>query len=276
MAKLDDFLKGLGKGEVLVPHLNKWFKQDFTNHPDIPLSVQMYKQPDDAFHPSSHAIGCSRMLYASFDPELEPAPKKFNPKVGANGHMWHGLIQWIVVEGLGFATWDDIEARRGIYQPMDEDLNREMWRGSHRPSIDAGDEYEAAWWATGALDIVNLTVPGYDERYLVDIKTMNPGQFKMPKPSEALWNKYVAQCQLYMDWADLDTTILLGVEAGNPFAFKEIRIERDRDHVEYIYDKWDQVAVGLMNGTPPAHSCLDPGSCPSVSLYGDTKEASTA
>jgi hypothetical protein len=269
MAKLNDFLKGMGRGEILVPHLDKWFKKDFTDHPDIPISVQMYKPSDDAFHPSGHAMGCSRLIYAAFDPELEPAKKTFNPKVGANGHMWHGLLQWIVVEGLGFATWDDIEARRGIYQPMDSDLSRERWHEGYRPE-------DAAWWGTGALDIVNLTVPGYDEKYLVDIKTMNPGQFKMPKPSEGLWNKYVAQCQLYMDWADLDTTILLGVEAGNPFKFKEIQIDRDPDHVDYIYHKWDQVAEGLLNGTPPPHSCLEPDECASLALYGDTKEASTA
>ena len=100
------------------------------------------------------------------------------------------------------------------------------------------------WWATGALDLVNVTIPGYDEKFLIDIKTMNPAQFKMPRPSEGLWNKYVAQCQLYLDWADLDTCIILGLEAGNPFKFKEIQIKRDHEYAEYIYHKWGDVSHG--------------------------------
>jgi hypothetical protein len=260
VAKLDQFMKGLGKGEVLVPHLNKWFRQDFTGYPDIPLSVQMYKQPDNAFHPSSHATGCTRLLYASFDPELDREKSGPDPKVGANGHMWHGLIQHIVAD-LGLASVDDMEARYGVLQPMDDDLGRENWSYSHEPP-------NAAWWATGAIDIANLRVPGRDETYLVDIKTMNPHQFKQPKPSEWLWQKYVAQCQLYLDWTDLETCIILGVEGANPFNFKEIQIKRDRDHVEYIYEKWNVVSEALLKGTPPPHSCINPKECGSLSLYG--------
>jgi len=264
MAKLNDFLKNLGKGEVLVPALNKWFRQDFEGHPDIPLSIRVDKPGDDAFHPSSHAIGCQRLIYAGFDPTVELEAKKFNPKVGINGHMWHGLIQHIVVE-LGYAQPEDIEARRGVVGKPGAVLG---WNYDVKPQSDF-----ATWWATGAIDIVNLTVPGYDEKFLVDIKTMNPSQFKMPKPSEFLWNKYVAQCQLYLDWADLETCILLGVEAGNPFNFKEIHIKRDRDHVEYIYNKWNNVAEALVNKVPPAHSCTDPDNCASVSIYGTEEES---
>lgn len=267
MTKLNKFLKGLGRGEILVPHLNRWFNQDFTGHPDIPFSVSPDKPKDDAFHPSSHGVGCSRMQFASFDPRVQDrlTAKKFNPKVGLNGHMWHGLLQWVVVEGLGYATWDDVEARYGKYRWAGEEFGYDAlrpWREPTRPK-------EAAWWCTGSVDIANLTVPGRDEKYIVDIKTMQPNIYAMPLPPDNFWHKYQAQTQLYMDWTDTDLCILLCVEAGNPFGFKEIMIERDRDYANYIYEKWNDVSVGLVTGVAPPHSCLDPSKCPSVALYDE-------
>lgn len=272
MAKLNDFMKNLGKGEILVPHLNKWFRQDFTGHENIPLSIQVDKPGDTAFHPSSDAIGCQRLIYAKFDPNVELEAKKFNSKVGINGHMWHGLIQHIVVE-LGFAQPEDIEARRGVVKY--EGCALGQWVDSYEPDalLDSGPvDYELAWWATGLIDINNLTVPGYDEKFIVDIKTMNPASYKSPGIPKNFEAKYVAQMQLYLDWADLDTCILLAVEAGNPFSFREVHIKRDPDQVEYIYNKWNNVANALVSNIPPPHSCLNPEECASVGIYGNTEE----
>ena len=126
-------MKGLGSGEILVPHLDKWFRSDFEGHPGINLTIQPDKPGDSAFHPSSHAIGCTRMLYAMNDPEVDLPKKNFNPKVGFNGHMWHALIQHVVVHELGFAQPEDIEARRGVVKWEGSFLSR--WNQPWEPEM---------------------------------------------------------------------------------------------------------------------------------------------
>ncbi len=139
------------------------------------------------------------------------------------GHFWHAYIQWIVVEQLGFASWDEIE-RRG----------ERVW--GHE-----GAKAKPFHWATGAADIAPCHIPGYGD-CLVDIKTMGSFDFKrngMPPWAAA---KYECQVNIYMDWFDLESCIILCVSKDSPHDYKEFIFKRNQPLVDTIYDKWKLVS----------------------------------
>ena len=262
---LSKFLKQLGKREILTPHLDRWFEKYQPEVDPFFLPIQIAKPKDGYFHPSSHCVGCARTIFRAFDPHFkdEPDGRKWNNKVAVNGHLWHALLEHVIVEELGFCDTAELE----VYaHRMDDQVIANLSDSNKH----AGFLKDARWTAKGSLDLPWVLVPGQEKAFVCDIKTMNPSEFAKATPQEYLWNKYQAQAQIYMDWVDLDKAILLCVQAGNPFDFKEIVIDRDPEVAEYIYQKWDTIADAIASGDPPPHSCANPSECASLEWYEDT------
>lgn len=244
----NNFAKMLAKKEILVPHLDNWFAQSELHPSEIEFSIHPHKEQDDAFHPSS-ATGCARLLYAKQMHHLPDEGRQLaalRNKTFMFGHFFHAMIQTVLAEHLKFCTWDDIEKEH-------------RWGATTAQ----GNEF----WARGFIDIARAIIPGQEKPILIDIKTMNAHHFVMKDLPYSMYEKYHAQVQLYLDWEDLDTAIILGCEKDNPHRFKEIIIKRDKLFVNNIYDHWEVVADAIAAGSPPDCTCEDATRCPVRELY---------
>ncbi|MEM3097561.1 MAG: hypothetical protein QXU32_02430 [Nitrososphaerales archaeon] len=156
------------------------------------------------------------------------------------GHYVHALIEWIIVEGLKFSTWDDIEKEYNI-------------------TIDthAGNSMKIR----GFTDIARCNIPGHGT-YLVDIKTMTSRTFSQNGLPEYLRHKYESQVQIYMFLEGIDRSIILIVEKDSPHRFKEVYVQRDNDRILSIIDGWKHVADSIVEGFIPECTCVDPNKCP--------------
>lgn len=246
MAKLgSQFAKHFVTNEVLVPHLNNWFGNTENFPEEIRFSIKPHKEADDAFHPSS-ALMCHRALLAKMEGLLPPEMARIDSqKTFMVGHYYHALIQYIVVEGLGFSTWDNIEKEFDLY--------------FETPN---GNPYRVR----GFPDISRMSVPDGRE-FLVDIKTMMARIYAQPNLPEGLLEKYRAQVQLYMEFEDIDNAIILAVEKDTPHRFKEIEVERDGSFVDEILEGWELVVDSRAEGIIPDCTCFDPDKCPAKNIY---------
>lgn len=186
---------------------------------------------DDAWHPSGDCLPSPSALYAKAQATLNNDPGQ-GPSVGLMkafqvGHFWHAYVQHIVVERLGFATWDDIEVR-----------GKKAW----------GDK--PFHWATGSADIAPCRIPVHGD-YLVDIKTMATHDFRQNGLPGWCAAKYEAQINVYMDWFDLERAIILCVGKDSPHEFKEFSFERNQALIDAIYAKWKLVGACLEEGVEP-------------------------
>jgi len=214
---------------------------------EIPITIHPNKEPDDAFHPSS-ALKCARELYADMRDDL-PHEKHTvdSQKTFQIGHMYHAYLQHLVVEELGFASWDDIE--------KEYDFNF---------TTEVGNPYRVR----GFIDIARCLIPNKGT-YLVDIKTMNARIYVQDRPPESLMEKYEAQVKIYLEFEELDDAIILCVEKDSPHRYKEIAVQRDPEFVAEVIEKWETVADALAEGEPPACTCLNPSKCAARDLYID-------
>lgn len=233
MAKLS-FAKALAQKNILTPHINNYLeKGEFPD--EWVLRIKPNKPQDDAFHPSGDCLLCPRELYFKHKGMWNPygkhdstSHKNFNV-----GHMWHLWLDCIVVDGLGFASWDDVEKRCGF---VAED-----------------------WWGTGEADIGKCTIPGKGE-YLIDWKTMNSRMFAMEPTGtqlEPILNKYKYQVNMYMAWTGQNQTIIVGIEKDTPHSFREFVFEYEPALLEPVYERWDIVGKALKTGKPPTCDCED-------------------
>lgn len=246
MAK-SKFLRNLGTKELLVPHLDAWFAAN-TFPDEIPFTLTPNKEKDDALHPSMHALACPRVIYAEKMDHLDEPTRGVlaqTNKMFFFGDFTHKLLQWVVVEQLGFATWDDIEYEVHLSS-----------------KTEAGNE----WTCRGFIDIARCKIPGHGAR-LVDIKTANARVFATGIPPN-LWTKYVAQINLYLDWTDQDDdAIVLVVEKDHPHRFKELYVPRDPKLLDEIYQRWDEATDAVAEGKPPECWCDIQSECPVSNLY---------
>lgn len=238
------FVNHLRKNEILVPHLNNYFATG--KFPDeIPVMVHPNKEEDDAFHPSS-ATRCSREIYAIHKGDVvqqaHTAEQQLNFIIG---HMYHGLLQWVMVEGLGFCGWDQIEKEH-----------------DHYFTTDAGNQYRVR----GFIDFARVEIPNRGT-YLVDVKTMNSRLFAQDHLPATTHEKYEAQVRMYLEFEDLDQAIILCVSKDSPHRFKEVIIQRDSDFVERTMDRWEDVTDAIAAGVIPDCTCADMDTCPTRNLY---------
>lgn len=222
--KLDSskFVRSLVKGYKLAPHLDKAIGQgEFEWEAKFEV-----KKGDDAFHPSGDCVSSAYQLYTQTTRVSKPHSAGLL-KAFQVGHFWHAYLQWIVVEKLGFSTWDEIE------------ISHEM-RWAEGPY----------GWARGSADIAPCRIPVHGD-YLVDIKTMGGHDFKQNGLPAWCAPKYEAQINIYMDWFDLERAIILCVSKDSPHEFKEFHFERNQPLIDAVYSKWRLVKDCIDQGIEP-------------------------
>lgn len=231
-------LNHLRKNEILVPHLVNYFTNG--EFPDnIPFNVHMNKEQDDAFHPSS-ATKCAKEAYAERVGDLTHNPPTSEQQLNFMfGHAFHYIVQWTVVEGLKFATWDDVEKEH-----------------DERLVTPAGNPYRIR----GFIDIERCVIPNKGT-YLIDIKTMNGRLFQQDNLPASTFERYEAQVRMYLSMSGLEQAIILCVSKDSPHRFKEVLIQADPYHVDEVIDRWETVADSLASRTPPRCTCDDPSKC---------------
>ena len=238
------FAKHFVTGDVLTPLLNVWF-QNGVFPDEIPLTLHPNKEKDGAFHPSS-ALMCEKALYAKMRGELPPETTRAeDEKTWMFGRYAHELIQWVVVDQLKLATWEDVEKEYNL-----------------RYGTAAGNEV----WIRGFSDIARANVPGHDEPVLVDIKSMASRLYSLGTLPGTKDAEYRAQVSLYLELEDLDTGIIICVEKDNPHRMREVRVERDGELVDSILEKWEYVADALAAEEIPDCTCGDK-KCPAADVY---------
>jgi hypothetical protein len=221
--KKDSFVKNLIKGHKLVPHIDKAigqgeFKWSATFEP---------KQGDDAWHPSGDCTPTPQQLYTKATVESSTQPSISLLKTFTVGHFWHHYIQHIIAERLQFASWDEIER-----------VGEKRWRdGPYR-------------WARGQADIAPCHIPVHGD-YLVDIKTMKAQDFNQNGLPSWCAAKYECQMNVYMDWFDLEKTLVLCVSKDSPHDMKEFEFHRNQPLIEAIYQKWELVGECVTVGVEP-------------------------
>jgi len=191
------------------------------------------KTGDNAWHPSGDCTPSARELFdkATGATKREPIGGGLR-KTFQVGHFWHGYLQEVVVNQLGYATWDEIE-RSG----------EKVWAKD-------GDKPKAYNWCRGSADVAPVTIPGQGE-FLVDFKTMGSFDFKRTQMPPWAAEKYECQMNIYMDFFDLEQTIVLGINKDSPHEFKEFIFNRNQPLINAIYEKWHYVSECLDNGTIP-------------------------
>jgi hypothetical protein len=220
------------------------------------------KTGDTAWHPSGHCVSKPTELYEYAQARLNGESGREAPgiafrKAGHVGHFWHQLLQYVTVEKLGFATWNEIEA-----------IGKRVWKWdleykdcTHQNCGSGHGENCAAWglkssaphpyhWATGAADIAPCHIPKHGD-YLVDFKTMSSQHYRSPSLPEFFALKYECQINIYMDWFDLEKGLIVAIQKESPHDFREVEFRRDQELIDAIYAKWQFVS-----------DCLDAGEAP--------------
>jgi hypothetical protein len=142
------------------------------------------------------------------------------------GHMWHSFLETILQE-MGFVQPDKVEVERTIT------LMRQATEFTCR----------------GTIDLLDVEIP---ERgaWLVDIKTMNKGEFEAGA-NKLTFKKWLAQVSCYMDWMDRDQAMILAVCKDSPHQMREYIIEKDKEMLEGIYNRWVYTQMCLTDDTLP-------------------------
>jgi hypothetical protein len=238
------FAKHFVKGEVLVPHLNNFFLA--AKWPDeFTLTIRPNKERDTAFHPSS-ALACELELYARMTGEARDEQTRVEAeKTFAVGRLYHELMAWVVIEGLGFSTWDEAEKEYNFRFPTA-----------------AGNEV----WVRGFADLGRVDIPG-SGTFLVDYKTVASRLYSMSQLPHGKEEQYRAQVALYLEMEDLDEALIVFLEKDNPHRFKELRVQRDGALVDDVMEGWERVADAVAAGEPPACTCYRPENCPARHVY---------
>jgi hypothetical protein len=245
---VSSFLKNLKQSGYVAPLLTHYFSAG--SFPDeMPLTIGLNKERDSALHPSSDSLGCARTMYV----RRQAPPERHSgdlQRIFQIGHLYHAWIQHIVCHELELCDPSAVEREfRGTLcgQVADNSLD---WRTD--PVIQ-----NSIGWMRGFADIVPVEIPGKGN-ILVDIKTAASFKFKDVPVDDATWEKYHAQCQLYMDWFDTDVAVVLYINKDSPHAFKERVVKRDSKFVDAIYAKWLVVAEAEQAGVAPE---CDEGCC---------------
>lgn len=243
--KKTDFVRSLVKNHKLAGHIDQAIGAgEFEWKAEFGPKVG-----DDGWHPSGDCVPSCADLYAKATGALAGTPGRPLStsllKTFQVGHFWHAYIQHIVVEKLDFADWEHIE-RRGT-KGWGDKLMRPHF-GAHGGSTQFF--YKPFHYATGSADIAPCHVPGTGE-FLVDIKTMGSFDFKQMGLPAWCAPKYECQVNVYMDWFDLDQTVILCVSKDSPHEFKEFLFTRNQPLIDAIYDKWKLVGKCIEEGVEP-------------------------
>jgi hypothetical protein len=236
----ESFVRNLAKGNLLAPYLERYDEWD---HP-FTFDYRP-KEGDDGWHPSGD---CTPPVMDLWEKAMGRAEREtISPilqRAFLVGHFWHQVIQDALVR-MEFAAPEAVE-RKG----------RHAWKYMV-------DEPETPWnsttwkplpyhYATGSGDVAPLVMPNWEG--ILDIKTMNPQSFDRLAKTDQLpaWaaDKYECQLNIYMDFFDQPSGMILAVNKGNS-QFAEIVYDRNQDLIDTIYAKFEYVSYCLDEGFVP-------------------------
>lgn len=221
-------LERLATRELLTPYLESAMLSD--KWPDkyyVEVDSSPYTGTGDGwFHPSSHTVLGARELYFTLHPDYRhrldwERRTLVSAMTLSMGSALHAVVQ-TQFQMAGLCSPEDIEV------PAVSEKHR--GRGSmdfrvHHP--------------TGKV------IP-------VELKTQNTFAFEREKTPKDIW---VGQLNCYMDWLGYEEGIVLVMESGYPYRFKEFRIQRDEKLLKSIYDKWDYVRDCIDKNQVPEVKC---------------------
>lgn len=216
----------MNNGAILIPHIEAFLAAGkFPKTWDV--TIPNLKEKDDFYHPSSHCFMSPLDLWSYRKGQLAGRPiSSALRKTFDCGHMWHGYIE-VVLQEMGFVSKDNVE-------------------------LQVTHEFQGRYGnatARGTIDLNDVIIPGHSP-WLVDIKTMNKGEFESG-PRKQTFQKWEAQVNMYMDWQKQDQALILAVCKDSPHDFREYKIERNPELVQEIYDRWSYVEYCLAENIKP-------------------------
>lgn len=212
----------LGRGAILTPHIDAYqergkFPETWTLNIHNEKEKRDYGEAKVRFSAGSDALPSPDHLLRKIRGQI------IEDKISAQlrrtfdcGAMWHDYIGQILVD------MDFIDPK-GVEQYKIQKIE-----------TDHGVAY-----GSGMGDLVGVKIPGYGD-WLIDMKTMKKADFES-EPAKYLWDKYVAQINLYGDWFGYDKMMILGIEKDSPHRLREWIIPKDQDLIDQVYDKWTYV-----------------------------------
>lgn len=220
------------------------------------------KKGDLGWHPSGDCLPpVSRLwgyAYFAVNGEFHPSVTNATAKKDLNhlnktfmvGHYWHQVIQYLIqkegwaapeaIEGIGYRAWDSQGDYRFIVASNDP-TGDAIVQGTVQPFH----------YVRGQGDVAPLIMPNWTG--LVDIKTMNPADYKAGLSQSRFANKYLAQINIYMDLFNLDQALILAVDKGSA-QFAEYTFVRDQILIDQIYAKWERVSYLLDHDIIPTEA----------------------
>jgi hypothetical protein len=216
----------VNSGYILVPLIDA-YQSAGKFPPTWDITINNEKQDDGYFHPSTDAIPTPLQLFQS-KKKLAPYQKigKSLRRTFDAGHMWHGY-------------YGNILADMGLIDPKHIELHTEV-----PISTKYGD-----CMAAGTGDLVGVDIPGKGS-WLVDMKTMRKDEFESG-PTPTTFAKWEAQVNIYGEWFSHDQMMILAIQKDSPHDLREYRIERKKQLVIDIYNKWGYVKSCIDTNTIP-------------------------
>lgn len=224
----DNIFTRMARKEWVTPYLeNAVLADSWPDSYTVTIdSSPYYGAGDGYFHPSSHPLMGARQLFYLFHPDYQDRivheKRSLTSQMAlAMGSALHGVVQ-TQFQMAGLVGPDDVEV---------EFVNKEHW-------------------VRGRADFIFDHPNG--ERLPIEFKTMNSRQFGYQEQPKPAWE---AQLNLAMDTLGYPFGIVLVMESGFPYRFKEFPIRRNDELLSQIYGKFDSVREAIELGIPPAHCC---------------------
>ncbi len=253
-----NILNALQQKQIVLPYLENAFHSDqWPDEYNIRVDSQPYYGLEDEegithdvgvgdgyFHPSSHPLMPARELYYRFHPKhngmvINERRSLTSHMTLAGGSAMHAVIQTqlhmakVLMKGSGLDTWAPTE-------------HNPLVKGRWVPE----NPYE--WEYINTEHMVRGRMDGILDHPLgqmgFEFKSMNSRSFRFLDAPKEEWR---CQLNLGLDAADLHKGVIVVMEMGYPFSFKEFHITRNGDLLGEIYEKFDYVRACVRDNTPP-------------------------
>lgn len=253
-----NILKGLQEQQLVVPYLENAFHGD--KWPDV-YNIEVDAMPyygltdeegishdvgvgDGYFHPSSHPLMSARELYYRWHPEHSALVKNERRSLVSHmtlavGSAMHAVVQTqlimakLLVTGSGHDEWSPVEH-------MPNAIGRFV------------PENPVEWEYINKEHMVRGRMDGIMDHPLgqmgFEFKTMNSRSFRFLEAPKDEW-RY--QLNLGLDHFNLHKGVVLVLEMGYPFTFKEFEVNRSEAILDEVYTKFDYVRECVKRDTPP-------------------------
>ena len=269
---MKNILTALQDKQLVMPYLENAFHND--QWPDQ-YTIDVDSQPyyglmdeegvthetgpgDGYFHPSTHPGMTARELYYRYHPKwsnlIRPERRSLTSHMTlAAGTAMHAVIQTqLNMAGL-LKKGNDFEWRKTEHDDQITgqwvEKNPFEWEYINRRR-----------WVRGRLDGILEHPLGMMS---LEFKSQNSRAFRFQDVPKEEW---LNQTNLGLDACGLSKGVIVVMEMGYPFQFKEFAVTRNQDRLDRIYEKFDYVRECVANDTPPRceHSFQSPQSknCP--------------